>query len=114
MSVKKKQTIIEFDQVILTKKVGDFDVDSLGKVVRVYPGKKAFEVEFKVGKKTTKVDVPITSLMKFTKYVECIGVDDLIHICEPHKDKTICGIKVKRKKMLRDDFVVRYSCGGCD
>lgn len=111
--MKKKQTIIEFDQVILTKKVGDFDVDSLGKVVRVYPGKKAFEVEFKVGKKTTKVDVPITSLTKFTKYVECIGVDDLIHVCEPHKDVCKCGIKVKRKKLLKNDFVLLYSCYEC-
>lgn len=30
--------------------------------------------------------------------VECVGIDNNIHICEPHLSVAICGCKVKSKK----------------
>lgn len=47
------------------------------------------------------------------KYIDCIGFDNKIHVCEPHKDVCKCGIKVKRKKLLKNDFVLLYSCYAC-
>ena len=46
------------------------------------------------------------------KYTRCIGIDDLQHVCEPDKDVCKCGVKVKRKEMLRDDWQ-RLSCYEC-
>ncbi len=46
------------------------------------------------------------------KYISCVGVDGNLHECEPHEDICFCGIKVKRKKLLRDDYE-RYSCYEC-
>ena len=45
--------------------------------------------------------------------VGCIGVDNRQHGFEPHKDKTICGVAIKRKKVLRDDYKL-FSCFECD
>ena len=44
--------------------------------------------------------------------VRCIGVDNRQHECEPHKDTCLCGVKVKRKKPLRDDYKL-FSCYEC-
>lgn len=45
--------------------------------------------------------------------INCIGEDDKQHICEPHKSTCYCGVKVKRKKPLRDDWKLFY-CYECD
>lgn len=45
--------------------------------------------------------------------VPCIGVDNKNHVCLPHEDKCICGMKILTKKPwpLKDGF--RYSCYEC-
>lgn len=45
-------------------------------------------------------------------YVDCIGADNKQHVCEPHKDVCKCGMEVKRKKILRDDWKL-FSCYEC-
>jgi len=47
-----------------------------------------------------------------TIYILCVGVDEKLHECEPHQDICKCGIKVKSKKLSRDDYL-RYSCYEC-
>lgn len=47
-----------------------------------------------------------------SRAIECIGVDDKQHVCLPESDVCICGIAVKRKKLLRDDWQL-YSCYEC-
>lgn len=44
--------------------------------------------------------------------VRCVGVDNKQHVFEPHKDKTLCGIKIKRKKLLKNDWGL-FSCYSC-
>ena len=55
-----------------------------------------------------------TGELQKTIYIDCMGVDNKRHICEPHSDHCFCGVKVKTKK----DFDVRnskilYSCYVC-
>jgi len=50
--------------------------------------------------------------MKGSVIVRCIGVDNKQHQCEPNKDTCLCGISVKRKKCLRDDYMLS-SCYKC-
>ena len=45
-------------------------------------------------------------------YIDCIGVDELHHVCLPESDVCKCGVKVKRKKMLRDDWQ-KFCCYQC-
>jgi len=45
-------------------------------------------------------------------YIDCIGIDELHHVCLPESDVCKCGVKVKRKKMLRDDWK-KYCCYEC-
>ena len=45
-------------------------------------------------------------------YIECIGIDERLHVCEPNLDVCKCGIAVKSKKLNRDDYL-RYSCYEC-
>jgi len=47
-------------------------------------------------------------------YINCIGVDDKIHYCEPHKDICVCGVKVRRKKLLSQDYNKYFFCYVCD
>jgi len=47
-----------------------------------------------------------------SRAIECIGVDNKQHVCLPESDVCICGIVVKRKKLLRDDWML-YSCYEC-
>ena len=42
-------------------------------------------------------------------YIQCIGIDNKLHICEPDKDICKCGVKVKNKKLLKNDYL-KYSC----
>jgi len=46
------------------------------------------------------------------KYIQCIGVDNKLHICKPDEDICKCGVKVKSKKLLSKDCE-RYSCYEC-
>jgi len=45
-------------------------------------------------------------------YISCIGVDNKIHVCEPHENVTKCGVKIKTKKTEKNDCL-RYSCYEC-
>jgi hypothetical protein len=44
--------------------------------------------------------------------IDCIGVDDRKHVCAPDSDICKCGVKVKRKKLLRDDWK-KFGCYAC-
>ena len=46
-------------------------------------------------------------------YISCLGVDNKIHECEPHKDVCKCGIEVKSKKLKKKDYQLYYSCYEC-
>jgi hypothetical protein len=46
------------------------------------------------------------------KLVRCVGSDNKLHICEAHEHKTRCGVEVKRKKLLRNDYKL-FSCYEC-
>lgn len=45
-------------------------------------------------------------------YIDCIGIDGKQHICEPHLNVTLCGVKVTNKKPTLKDKQ-RYSCYEC-
>ena len=45
-------------------------------------------------------------------FIKCLGKDDKIHVCEPHSEKTLCGVSIKRKKLCKKDFQ-KYSCYKC-
>jgi hypothetical protein len=45
--------------------------------------------------------------------IACIGIDNLIHECEPHKDTAICGCPVVKKKVGKYDYTNRHSCYPC-
>lgn len=44
--------------------------------------------------------------------IECIGVDNKKHICDPESQTAKCGTLIKRKKLLRDDCKL-FSCYEC-
>lgn len=44
--------------------------------------------------------------------IMCIGIDNLQHTCLPHSDVCKCGIPVRRKKLMRDDYQL-LSCYEC-
>jgi hypothetical protein len=48
---------------------------------------------------------------KFT--IRCIGIDGLMHECEPHLDAAVCGCQVVNKKVVNYDYAHRYSCYPC-
>lgn len=59
-------------------------------------------------------DTEITQSDSSVVYIHCLGVDDKIHICEPDKDVTCCGVKVKDKKSKLEYFINKYySCYPC-
>lgn len=45
-------------------------------------------------------------------YITCIGIDDKLHICYPYEEFCKCGVKVKSKKLSKNDYT-RYSCYEC-
>ncbi len=45
-------------------------------------------------------------------FIPCIGVDNKQHVCEPHLKVCLCGVKVKRKKILKYDNRL-YWCYEC-
>lgn len=47
------------------------------------------------------------------KYIDCIGIDQKLHVCLPWKDKTECGIIIIKKKLNSNDYINRYSCYEC-
>lgn len=44
--------------------------------------------------------------------IRCIGVDNKQHICKPESDECNCGVKIKRKKLLKYDYKL-FSCYDC-
>ena len=44
--------------------------------------------------------------------IPCIGQDNSRHVCYPWSDTCFCGMPVKRKKLLRDDWELSncYDC----
>jgi len=45
--------------------------------------------------------------------IPCIGIDGLLHECEPHSDTAICGCQVVKKKVGNYDYQSRFSCYPC-
>lgn len=44
--------------------------------------------------------------------VRCVGIDNKQHTCDPTKDVTSCGISIRRKKFLPNNYKL-YSCYEC-
>jgi hypothetical protein len=44
--------------------------------------------------------------------IECIGVDNKRHVCLSDSDTCKCGVKVKRKKLRKNDYKL-FSCYAC-
>ena len=49
---------------------------------------------------------------KIKTTIRVLGVDNKIHMAEPHEDKCLCGANIKRKKLLPSDNKL-YSCYQC-
>ena len=47
------------------------------------------------------------------RLVRCVGVDKKKHLFFPECNLTYCGIGIKRKKLLRDDYKL-FLCSCCD
>jgi hypothetical protein len=47
-----------------------------------------------------------------SRMVDCVGVDNRRHVCLPEAEACKCGVAVKRKKPLKNDFKL-YSCYAC-
>jgi len=45
--------------------------------------------------------------------IECIGADRLKHVYRPHENKTICGVDILRKKLLKNDRIDHFCCYEC-
>ncbi len=60
----------------------------------------------------TEKQSTVASPIKSVVSVRCVGVDNKQHECEPHRDTCICGVKVKRKKLLKYDYRL-FSCYEC-
>jgi len=45
--------------------------------------------------------------------INCVGIDDKLHICFPWEGKAVCGVKVKTKGVKEPDFVKKYWCYEC-
>lgn len=53
--------------------------------------------------------------MKTTKrnnYIRCVGIDNKQHVCLPNSIVCKCGVKVKRKKLLKNEHKL-FSCYEC-
>ena len=50
--------------------------------------------------------------MDESRMIECVGVDDRRHVCLPESDVCECGVKVKRKKLLTNDWRL-FACYPC-
>lgn len=46
------------------------------------------------------------------RLVSCIGVDNRQHVCLSESDTCKCGVKIRRKKLLKNDHLL-YSCYEC-
>ena len=44
--------------------------------------------------------------------IDCIGADGVLHKCYAHSKLCKCGMKIKRKYLLREDHK-RFSCYEC-
>ena len=70
------------------------------------------EASIKKSAKEGKIDCGCLSEHEPVVMVLCVGVDYKQHVCEPHKDKCKCGVQVKRKKLLKNDYDL-FSCYEC-
>lgn len=59
-------------------------------------------------KECPTVRVPVEAVVS----IDCAGVDNKQHMCEPHKSTCLCGVAVKRKKLLKNDRLL-FSCYEC-
>lgn len=50
---------------------------------------------------------------KTKKYIRCIGADRKLHTCEPHSNKTKCGLAILNKKPSKKDMIDKFSCYEC-
>jgi len=48
-----------------------------------------------------------------TYEINCIGVDEKLHMCLPWQDITLCGMRVKIKTVKDFDWANRVSCYEC-
>ena len=46
------------------------------------------------------------------KEIPCVGIDNLQHVCLPWEETCKCGVKVKRKKLLKNDYRL-FFCYEC-
>jgi hypothetical protein len=47
------------------------------------------------------------------RLIDCVGVDNLRHVCLPWADQCLCGQKIKHnKRFLKNDYH-RYACYEC-
>lgn len=44
--------------------------------------------------------------------IDCVGVDNKLHVCYVHSNICKCSIKVKTKKIGKTDYQ-KYSCYEC-
>jgi hypothetical protein len=65
-----------------------------------------------LGKKNL-IDYNLKYKMNNIIYITCIGIDEKLHECEPHKNTCKCGVVVKNKKISLYDYFKRYSCYEC-
>jgi hypothetical protein len=56
--------------------------------------------------------MPLCDNPEADQYIDCIGVDELHHMCKPDAKETYCGIKIKTKKPGKNDSN-RYGCYEC-
>ncbi len=59
------------------------------------------------------MNVSIKKISESNNTIPCIGIDGLIHECEPHLNTAICGCVVIKKKVGNYDYEHRYSCYKC-
>jgi len=45
--------------------------------------------------------------------IDCVGVDNKIHVCTSWESKTKCGIKIKKKTVNEVDIKNHFSCYEC-
>ena len=44
--------------------------------------------------------------------IDCVGVDGRKHVCRPHDTITKCGVPIKHKMFLSQDYK-RFGCYEC-
>lgn len=50
---------------------------------------------------------------KHPYYITVLGRDHHLHVCEPHDELTLCGVKITTKKPTPEDITKHFSCYEC-